>query len=857
MKLNRIVAAALFLAAGIFSSGAMAQCTGQAPARTICGNPSASQGLPRWVPSGASIPAIAQGDILYGSAANVLSTLPAVQAGQPLISGGVATAPLYAGSWARFLTSSQRLTLSRNAVTWAAAGTTSLHIAGPDSPGGEARAEWTANNSDSVAVFGRLNGTFASPTPLAADNQVMGLIGVGIDTAGSTTMQQGGAFGGFASQAWTSTHHGYYFQFFGINDNTVDLVNYGTFKNQKTGFGKETNPQYGITYSLNATTGIASPFTQAGFGAIGADSGGSIGYEAIAFSNTPLVNLYRANGTNAAKTAPTSGQQLGGFFGNTWDGAAWQVGAGMYAVANQNHSAGVAGTRLDFYANANGGASNTLAASIFGGGTLSVFPTSGTTTKGISIAQTAPSSGTPTGPVLFNSIDVTNPGLGASGAGHDNFGGQSLIYGVRATMSITGTSSGSGSAAFGAFTNIAAASDGFGGSHGVTITGASPAGHNAWGHIGYGIVFNGGQIGLLVGVESEMGIFPTGSASFRAGFSANSQGPTQGSVLDAAFVANTINIAGYGGNAAAWQHFMALSGSMYSGIGFPLAATGDLLFSDTSGTIANGINLGNVAVTGSILKFQNLIVPGAAAGFTLPTPAAGTTFQFGGQDSNSTNIEIDSFGGMARLVARRADGTSTAPTAVQSDESIGIITMRAYDGTAYFQAATAIARAAQNLTGSNHGSYWIFSTIPLNSTTEAEAIRIQGSGCLSIGTTTDCGAANILVNGHILASGTVPTVSSCGVSPSISGGDNFGSVTAGTGILSSCVINFGKTWGTAPRCVVSSSTAIASLTVSATTTQLTIGGTSLTGDAINWVCGSTASLESTNDNELVAFEKTG
>lgn len=1225
MKLNRIVAAGLLLAASIFSSGAMAQCTGQAPARTICGNPGASQGLPRWVPSGASIPAVAQGDILYGSAANVLSALPAVQAGQPLISGGVATAPLYAGSWARFLTSSQRLVLSRNATTWAALGNTSLHIAGGNS--GEARVEWTAANSDSVGVFGRMNGTFASPTPLIATDQVMGLIGVGIDTAGSTTMQQGGALGGYASQNWTSTHHGYYFQFSGINDNTVDLVNFGTFKNQKAGFGNEISPQYGVTYSANATTGIASPFSQVGFGAIGADSGGSIGYEAIAFSNTALVNLYRANGTNAAKTAPTSGQQLGGFFGNGWDAAAWRVGAGMYAVANQNWSSGIAGTRLDFYANADGGTTNANVASLSGGGTLTVSPTSGTTNKGLSITQTFPSSGTPVGPVLGNTIDVTNPGLGASGAGHDNFGGQSLIYGFRATMSITGTSSGSGSAAFGAFTNIAAASDGFGGSHGVTISGASPAGHNAWGHIGYGIVFNGGQIGLLVGVESEMGVSAGGTASFRIGHSANSQGPVQGSTLDAAFAANTINIAGFGGNAAAWQHLMALSGSMYSGIGFPLAATGDFFFSDTAGTVASFANLSNVTVTGNILSFPNLTVGGnggavfgisgttvagqmivscascgkstitstangiagsdgivfndvtgnnllfagvaeasntsvrfgqttgnyalafsngssnlgllfgtvtsvpliigtnnanrvqiagsgcvsvgnatdcgspgivnlltgvrignaaasgnvlrgngsnfvsaqlacadlstpcitgnqtitlsgdvsgsgttaitttlasvASAGTTgsstaIPvvtidvkgrttsittaaviapagtltgstlasgvtassltslgtitsltattinaftaggaiamggnnitgggsatfttfvgaltghasldlaltggtmsgaiamgtnaitgltthacagactfqsngstfagsistgqlwylggtslTPAAGTTLtvsqntggspaisalgniigQFIAADTTFGLLTLDTFGAQSIFSPRYAGGTQASKTAAPATTTVFSLGAQGWDGVSAYGNLAAVDFITINQTSaSDHSSFIRVRTVASGATSLVEAIRIQGSGCLSIGTTTDCGAANILVNGHVLASGTAPTVSSCGVSPSISGSDNFGSVTAGTGVLTTCVINFAKTWGAAPRCVASSGTAIASMTVTATTTQLTIGGTSLTGDAINWVCGSTANLEPTNDNELVAFEKTG
>lgn len=117
----------------------------------------------------------------------------------------------------------------------------------------------------------------------------------------------------------------------------------------------------------------------------------------------------------------------------------------------------------------------------------------------------------------------------------------------------------------------------------------------------------------------------------------------------------------------------------------------------------------------------------------------------------------------------------------------------------------------------------------------------------------DAGNFQLLV-GHILASqiASPPTVSSCGTSPSaITGGDNFGSLTAGSGALTSCVINFGAAWTTAPSCTFSSPTAITSPTVNTSTTQLTIGGGSLTSLVLKWVCGSSASLddiEPVNDN---------
>lgn len=105
---------------------------------------------------------------------------------------------------------------------------------------------------------------------------------------------------------------------------------------------------------------------------------------------------------------------------------------------------------------------------------------------------------------------------------------------------------------------------------------------------------------------------------------------------------------------------------------------------------------------------------------------------------------------------------------------------------------------------------------------------------------------------HILASSTSPGISSCGTgSPAVVGSDNFLKITAGGGTLTSCVVNFGKTWGTAPVCTVSSTTSLAAVTVTTSTTQLTLGATSLTSAVVNAVCGSLSELEPANDNRDV------
>jgi hypothetical protein len=142
------------------------------------------------------------------------------------------------------------------------------------------------------------------------------------------------------------------------------------------------------------------------------------------------------------------------------------------------------------------------------------------------------------------------------------------------------------------------------------------------------------------------------------------------------------------------------------------------------------------------------------------------------------------------------------------------------------------------------------STIPgnlyMNASGSGAAIVFQNNGATSL----TLGTANqATFAAHILASSTSPGISSCGSgSPAVAGSDNFLKITAGGGTLTSCVINFGKTWGTAPVCTVSSTTSLAAVTVTTSTTQLTLGATSLTSAVVNAVCGSLSELEPANAN---------
>jgi hypothetical protein len=256
--------------------------------------------------------------------------------------------------------------------------------------------------------------------------------------------------------------------------------------------------------------------------------------------------------------------------------------------------------------------------------TITINPTVGTTNQGLVINQTLPSSGTATGPLLLNSITATNPGtLSMSNPGWDAFGQiNTQVNALRVNFATTG-GSGTNNGAFSVANFVTGSAESYGGALGTTING-NAAGHQSWGLIGYATVWPGATIGPLVGIESEVGISTGGSATYRIGVGANTQGPVQGSVLDAAFSASGIGVqvpgSPPGALAVPWQHLMALSTNIYGGFGSPIAATGDFFFSEAPVTVAHFANLPNVTVTGNILDFPNMAIGGnGTASFGLGT----------------------------------------------------------------------------------------------------------------------------------------------------------------------------------------------------------------------------------------------
>lgn len=91
--------------------------------------------------------------------------------------------------------------------------------------------------------------------------------------------------------------------------------------------------------------------------------------------------------------------------------------------------------------------------------------------------------------------------------------------------------------------------------------------------------------------------------------------------------------------------------------------------------------------------------------------------------------------------------------------------------------------------------------------------------------------------GAIGFTGTVPVLSSCGTSPSISGNNSGGTITTGTGSPTGCTLTFADGgWSATPKCIVSWRTRPATANYVPTATTLTLTQTGTSSAVIDYYC---------------------
>ena len=172
---------------------------------------------------------------------------------------------------------------------------------------------------------------------------------------------------------------------------------------------------------------------------------------------------------------------------------------------------------------------------------------------------------------------------------------------------------------------------------------------------------------------------------------------------------------------------------------------------DGSGNI-NSTNTGNVGV--------GTTSPGAKLTISTNTQAApaglnGTTTQIVAANGTSTRLLIDSFGAVISSIdMRRANNTALSPTGLLNGDNIGQISWQGRGATSYNGSSRAkiIVNAAENYTDTAQGAYMMFFVAPRGGLTAVEAMRIDATGFIGLGTPTP-GFRLDVQSGQINASG--------------------------------------------------------------------------------------------------------
>jgi hypothetical protein len=116
-------------------------------------------------------------------------------------------------------------------------------------------------------------------------------------------------------------------------------------------------------------------------------------------------------------------------------------------------------------------------------------------------------------------------------------------------------------------------------------------------------------------------------------------------------------------------------------------------------------------------------------------------------------------------------------------------------------------------------------------TTGADEFLAMRAGNANIFSTT--GEAHLRVHTFVSA----PTLSACGTSPTITGTDNAGKITIGTGTVTSCTATFRTAFASAPACVVNGDNSAVTYANTTSTTVLTITSSAdMNSDVLSYIC---------------------
>ena len=112
-------------------------------------------------------------------------------------------------------------------------------------------------------------------------------------------------------------------------------------------------------------------------------------------------------------------------------------------------------------------------------------------------------------------------------------------------------------------------------------------------------------------------------------------------------------------------------------------------------------------------------------------------------------ITSQRYSSAAAIVLRSAAGTQASPTAIASSTGLSTIVGRGYDGSAYRDAALIQFYSDGAISSTSSPGFITFGTTPSGSVSTTERMRIDSSGNLLVGTTTNTNSSKVVSSGVI------------------------------------------------------------------------------------------------------------
>lgn len=250
------------------------------------------------------------------------------------------------------------------------------------------------------------------------------------------------------------------------------------------------------------------------------------------------------------------------------------------------------------------------------------------------------------------------------------------------------------------------------------------------------------------GINNSFNLTIAGTSSINGTFSGTSSGSNTGDVTLAAVGASpNANAASLSGQVLNLQPASA---------SFPGVITTGTQTLTGAKTFSNDLAITSNSTTALTINSTSFIFDATNNALGIGTQPTTTTFIDGINSTGSTKRFVLTGYGVGSTVGTRgrfARGTSGSPSAVNSGDILNFLSGQGYGASQFPSASTGTMNvtAGETFTNTSNATYLTFNTTPSGSVTTTERMRINSTGNILIGTTTDNGNNQLQVAGSFLA----------------------------------------------------------------------------------------------------------